>query len=173
MRRMLFAVGALAAVLIYLIWWVTYAGIHYTPRYAVRPPGVAGEVQGTSVRLLSLTRAEQLVDTSEDKSGKSEFPDPGGVWIVAEFEAVRHDPGKTFYCDTELLGPQRRLWARAATGAGRAIPGCLPDDFAVHRLVRFEAVFLVPIRYADQLAGVALVDDSTAARTPVITPATP
>ena len=34
MRRMLFAVGALAAVLIYLIWWVTYAGIHYTPRYA-------------------------------------------------------------------------------------------------------------------------------------------
>ena len=38
MRRMLFAVGALAAVLIYLIWWVTYAGIHYTPRYAVRPP---------------------------------------------------------------------------------------------------------------------------------------
>jgi hypothetical protein len=150
---MLFAVGALAAVLIYLIWWVTYAGIHYTPRYAVRPPGVAGEVQGTSVRLLSLTRAEQLV--------------------VAEFEAVRHDPGKTFYCDTELLGPQRRLWARAATGAGRAIPGCLPDDFAVDRLVRFEAVFLVPIRYADQLAGVALVDDSTAARTPVITPATP
>ena len=32
MRRMLFAVGALAAVLIYLIWSVTYAGIHYTPR---------------------------------------------------------------------------------------------------------------------------------------------
>src|SRR6188472_270214 len=88
MRRMLFAVGALAAVLIYLIWWVTYAGIHYTPRYAVRPPGVAGEVQSTSVRLLSLTRAEQLVDTSEDKSGKSEFPDPGGVWIVAEFEGA-------------------------------------------------------------------------------------
>ena len=96
MRRMLCAVGALAAVLIYLIWWVTYAGIHYTPRYAVRPPGVAGEVQSTSVRLLSLTRAEQLVDTSEDKSGKSEFPDPGGVWIVAEFEGMRHDQGKTF-----------------------------------------------------------------------------
>ena len=41
------------------------------------------------------------------------------------------------------------------------------------RPVHFEAVFLVPIRYADQLAGVALVDDSTAARTPVITPPAP
>ena len=46
--------------------------------------------------VLSLTRAEQLVDTSEDKSGKSAFPEPGGVWIVAEFEAVRHDPGRPF-----------------------------------------------------------------------------
>lgn len=45
MRRILFAVAALAAVLIYLIWWVTYAGIHYIPRYTVRPPGAAGEVQ--------------------------------------------------------------------------------------------------------------------------------
>ena len=74
MRRMLFAVGALAAMFIYLIWWVTYAGIHYTPRYVVRPPGVAGEVQGTSVRLLSLTRAEQLSILRKTNQAGQSFP---------------------------------------------------------------------------------------------------
>ena len=43
-RRILFAVAAFAAVLIYLIWWVTYAGIHFNPRYSVRPPGASAEV---------------------------------------------------------------------------------------------------------------------------------
>jgi hypothetical protein len=37
MRRVLFAFAALAAVLIYLIWWVTYAGIHYIPRRSATP----------------------------------------------------------------------------------------------------------------------------------------
>ena len=60
MRRILFVVAALAAVLIYLIWWVTYAGIHYIPRFTSRPPGASGEVEGASVRLLSLTRSGQI-----------------------------------------------------------------------------------------------------------------
>jgi hypothetical protein len=167
MRRVLFAFAALAAVLIYLIWWVTYAGIHYIPRYTLRPPGVAGEVQGTSVRLLSLTRAEQLADGTGTKPG---LPDPGAVWIVAEFEAVRHDAAQDFLCDTQLMGPQRRPWSPAATRVTRATPRCSPDDLVVGQPLRFESIFMVPVRYADQLAGVALPDNSTAARTPVIRP---
>jgi hypothetical protein len=167
MRRILFAVAALAAVLIYLIWWVTYAGIHYIPRYTVRPPGAAGEVQGTSVRLLSLTRAEQLGDEIGANPG---WPDPGAVWIVAEFEAVRHDASQDFLCDTQLMGPQRRLWTPATAEVTRATPSCSPDDLVVGRPLRFESIFMVPVRFADQLAGVALPDNSTAARTPVVTP---
>jgi hypothetical protein len=46
LRRILLAVGAVAAALIYVIWWVTYAGIHFNPRYSTRPPGAAAEVAG-------------------------------------------------------------------------------------------------------------------------------
>jgi hypothetical protein len=167
MRRILFAVGALAAVLIYLVWWVTYAGIHYIPRYTVRPPGAVGEVQGTSVRLLSLTRAEQLTDGAGGKPG---VPEPGTAWIVAEFEAVRHDAAKDFLCDTQLIGPAQRLWTPAPTGVTRATSACLPEHVVIGQPVRFESIFLVPVRFADQLLGIALPDNSTAARTPMITP---
>jgi len=46
LRPILFALAAFAAVLIYLIWWVSYAGIHYIPRYSLRPPGASGEGSG-------------------------------------------------------------------------------------------------------------------------------
>jgi hypothetical protein len=166
MQRILFVVAALVAVAIYLVWWVTYAGIHYIPRYTVRPPGAAAEAQGTSVHLLSLTRADQLVNAEGNRPG---IPDPGTVWIVAEFEAVRHDPAQDFYCDLRLMGPQQRLWSEAPP-VGRTTPGCRSDDLVIGQPGRFESIFSVPIRYADLLVGIALPDDSTAARTPVLTP---
>jgi hypothetical protein len=165
-RRILFAVAAFAAVLIYLIWWVTYAGIHYIPRYSLRPPGASGEVQGTSVRLLSLIRSDQLAAV---EGGKPGIPEPGAVWIVAELEAVRHDPAKEFLCGTELIGPERRLWSTASVRVKRSMPSC-PLDLSVGPPVRFESIFIVPTRYADQLSGIALRDDSSAARTPVLRP---
>jgi hypothetical protein len=171
MRRILLAVAAFAAVLIYLIWWVTYAGIHFSPRYRLLPPGVSGEVQGTSVRLLSLTRSDQLANAGPGQPG---LPDPGAVWVVAQLEALRHDPGKEFFCETELIGPEWRHWSTASlftasAGVQRETPAC-SLDLAVGQPMRFESIFTVPARYADQLSGIALEDDSTAARTPVITP---
>ena len=94
------------------------------PRYTIRPPGASGELQGITVRALSLTRSDQLADA---EGGDPGVPDPGAVWVVAELEAVRHDPVK-------------------------------------------ESIFMVPARYADQLVGIALTGDSSAARTPVIRP---
>jgi hypothetical protein len=166
-RRILFVVAAFAAVLIYGIWWVTYAGIHYIPRYTVKPPGATGEMQGTTVRLLSLTRSNQLADT---EGGEPEFPDPRAVWVVAELEALRHDPAQEFYCGVQLVGPEWRLWSTTPVRTQRAIQSC-PPDLAVGQPVQFESIFMVPARYADQLAGIALSDGSTAARIPVITPA--
>jgi hypothetical protein len=171
MRRIVFAVAALAAVLIYLIWWVTYAGIHFSPRYRLLPPGVSGEVQGTSVLVLSLMKSDELINVG----GQPGLPDPGAVWIVAELEAVRKDPAKEFLCGTELIGPEWRQWptaslSTAASRVQRSTPSC-PLDLAVGQQIRFESIFMVPARYADQLSGIALRDDSSAARTPVIRPA--
>jgi hypothetical protein len=167
LRRILFPIAAFAAVGIYLIWWVTYAGIHYIPRFSLQPPGASGELAGTSIRLLSLTRADQLADA---KGGQPGFPDPGAVWIVAELEAVRHDPTKDFFCTTRLLGPEQRLWPTASLPrVSRTTPSCT-RDLAVGQPTRFEAVFMVPARYADQLSGIALMDSSSAERTPVIRP---
>jgi len=166
LRPILFALAAFAAVLIYLIWWVSYAGIHYIPRYSLRPPGASGEVQGTSVRLLSMIRSDQLAPV---EGGQPGIPEPGAVWIVAELEAVRHDPTKEFLCGTELIGPEQRLWSTASGRVTRSTPSC-PLDLSVGQPVRFESIFMVPARYVDQLSGIALRDDSTAARTPVIRP---
>lgn len=169
MRRSLFAVAAFAAVAIYLIWWVTYAGIHYIPRFSMRPPGASGESHGASIRLLSLTRADQLSDA---EGGQPALPDPGGVWVVAELEVVRHDPAKEFFCEAQLLGPERRLWSTASVRVKRSTQDC-NRDLAVGQPVRSESIFMVPARYADQLSGLALIDSSSAARTPVITPPQP
>ena len=166
LRRILFAVAAFAAVLIYLTWWVTYAGIHYVPRYRLLPPGVSGEAQGTSVRVLSLTRSDQLANVGGGQPG---LPDPGAVWIVAELEAVRHDPAKEFLCGNQLIGPEWRQWPTASVQVQRSTPSC-PLDLAIGEPVRFESIFMVPARYADQLSGIALRDDSSAARTAVIRP---
>ena len=166
LSRILFAVAAFPAVLIYLIWWATYAGIHFNERYTIRPPGAAAEVQGASMRLLSLVRAGELGDA---KGGSPALPEPGAVWVVAELETVRQDPGKEFYCELVLLGPQERKWTEAVDPVTRSAPHCETDN-PVGQPVRFESVFMVPARYTDQLIGIALNDASSAARTPVVTP---
>ena len=168
-RRILFPVAALAAVGIYLIWWVTYAGIHFAPRFSMRPPGASGELAGASIRLLSLTRADQLADAN---GAQPAVPEPGAVWIVAELEAVQHDSTKDFLCDTRLLGPEQRLWPNASLlRVSRALPYCDSDLTVGKHPTRFESIFMVPTRYAGQLSGIALMDTYSAARTPVIRPA--
>jgi hypothetical protein len=168
MRRILFAVAALAAVLIYLIWWITYAGIHFEPRYSLRPPGESAEIQGTSVRLLSLVRSGELKNLNRPEPV---VPDPGAVWIVGQLEGVRHDSERRFYCNIELLGPERRVW-RPEISIGRSTPAC-DRDSPVGQAIRFEVVYMVPARYADQLIGIALQDVSTPARTAVLRPPLP
>jgi hypothetical protein len=93
------------------------------------------------------------------------------VWVVAELEALRHDAVKEFYCGAQLIGPEQRLWPTTSVLTKRAIQSC-PLDLAVGQPVRFEAIYMVPARYADQIGGIALSDSSTAARVAVIRPPT-
>jgi hypothetical protein len=168
-QRILFPVATFAAVAIYVIWWVTYAGIHYEPRYSIRPPGAAAEVRGTSIRLMSLVRSDQLADAN---GGPPELPYPGAVWVVAEFESLRHNPVEKLSCSsTTLLGPQGRLWDPEMFRVER-LKECQTDN-PVGQVVRYESIYMVPARYAEQLIGIAVEDHSSAARTPVLRPALP
>ena len=118
--------------------------------------------------MLSLTRSDQL--TEVDPARPPKIPDPGAVWIVAELEAVRHDEASEFLCQTEVVGPQGVRWEPADVYVERSVPRCDSSELGWASRYRFEALYMVPRRYADQLAGIALPDRSTAARTPVIRP---
>ena len=68
------------------------------------------------------------------------------------------------------MGPGGVRWEPADVYIERSVPRCDSSELGVDRPHRFEALYMVPRRYADQLIGIALPDNSTADRTPVIRP---
>lgn len=167
LRTALVAAGVGALVLLYLLWWTTYARIHFEQRYAPEPRGAAGEVAGTSIRVLSLTAAPQLAD--QRYGGEPESAEPGTVWVVAELEAVQAPGATKFFCTLELLGPDGRRWP-PQTKTSRTLPSCSADALSA-RPLRFETIFLVPERFRGELVGIVLLDPSGPERAPVVTPA--
>src|SRR3712207_3188823 len=87
LRTVLVLTAASALVLLYLLWWTTYAGIHMEERFVQQPAGAAAEVGGTSIRLLSLRQSTLLAD--QKYSGVPEQASSGTTWEVAEMEAVQ------------------------------------------------------------------------------------
>lgn len=154
-------------VLLYLLWWTTYAGTHFDQRFTQQPPGAAGQVGGTSIRLVSLTSTLLLAD--QKYGGEPEAAEPGAAWVVAVLEGVQEPGAPEFFCTLELVGPDGRRWDKQ-TSVGRTLPYCDSDALKSGNPVRFETIFLVPERFADQVAGVALLDPSVPDRVPVITP---
>jgi hypothetical protein len=169
MRTVLFVTAVGALVLLYVLWWTTYAGIHFEERFAQQPAGAAAEVSGTTIRLLSLRQSALLAD--QKFNGVPEHAGSRTTWVVAELEAVQRPDAPDFYCTVELVGPDARHWERQSK-FNRTVPSCDSEEIGSGRSVRFEAIFLVPQQYADQLMGVALMDSSVADRVPVITPPT-
>jgi hypothetical protein len=155
-------------VLLYVLWWTTYAGIHFEPRFTQQPPGASGRVQGTEVRLVSLTRTGVLTDQSY--GGEPETAEPGTTWVVAVLEATQQPGAPKFYCTLELVDADLRRWDTHGL-PGRALPSCPPgEELTTGQPVRFETIFLVPERFAERIAGVAVMDQTTADRTVVLTP---
>lgn len=167
LRRTLFLIISVSLVLIYVVWWVTYAGTHQGERFTQLPPGRAAESADATIALNSLIQAPELVDA---KGGEPLAPDPGAVWVVAEMEVTRHRVGDAFPCGFAAVGPEGRMWEGSRPYVERAVKTCDDDEFVVGQPYRFEAIFMVPQRYADQLAGVAPIDNSTAERSPVLAP---
>ena len=162
------AVGCL--VLLYLLWWTTYAGTHLEQRFTQPPPGEPATVSGTTVRVLSLATSPLLAQ--EAYGGGPDEPEPaapGTVWVVAELAAVQTAEAPDFGCTLELVDVEGRRWEPAGVSK-RTRPSC--DREAVsEQPTRFEVVFSVPEVFADQLVGVAVLDSSVADRAPVLTPA--
>jgi hypothetical protein len=159
------AVGCL--VLLYVLWWSTYVATHVEQRYTQRPPGESGQVGGTSIRVLSWTSSVLLAD--QKYAGPPEAAEPGAVWVVAVLEASQVPGAPEFLCTVELLGPDGRRWDNQ-TNVTRALPYCASDLVKPGPPVRFEAIFLVPERFAGQIVGVALLDPTVADRVDVVTP---
>ena len=168
LRTVLFLTAVAALVLLYLLWWTTYAGIHFQARFAQQPAGAAAEVGGTSIRVVSLRQSRMLAD--QKYSG------------IPEQASVRDDlgdrrarGGAAAGCSGLLLHPGAGRSRHPALGeAVQVQPNtarrATPRRSSQVSSVRFEAIFLVPQQFADQLMGVALMDPSVADRVPVITP---
>ena len=154
-------------VLLYVLWWTTYAGIHFNQRFVQRPPGEAGRIGGTSIRLLSLTSSPLLAD--QKYAGPPDPAEPGAVWVVAVLEASQEAGAPEFLCTVELVGPDGRQWDDDGQ-VSRTLPHCTSDLVRPGPPVRFETVFLVPERFVGQLDGIALLDPSVPDRADVITP---
>jgi hypothetical protein len=166
-RTTLFTVAVGCLVLLYLLWWTTYAGIHFDQRYTQRPPGAAGQTGGTAVRVLSLSSTPLLAD--QKYVGPPEPAAPGAVWVIAVLEATQPPGAAEFYCTVELLGPDGRRWEMQGKYT-RKLPPCGSDVVKPGPPVQFETIFLVPERFVGQLAGVALLNPLAPDRVEVVTP---
>lgn len=161
-----FAVVALL-VAIYLVLWSTYASTHTGERYRFTAPGGSGTRLGAEYRVLGFTRTDRLTDAD---GGKPQLPEAGATFVVVDLEVVQHQVEEYFGCYVDLLGPDGRLWTGASVTVDRAVPGCTPSDVVPGTPYRFQGIYEVPVRYVDQVAGVALTDDSTADRSWVLRP---
>ena len=166
-RTVLVSTAVACLVLLYLLWWTTYAGIHFDPRFTQQPPGAAGRSGGVEIRLVSLTRTGVLSDQSY--GGDPEVAAPGATWVVAVMEATQQPGAPEFYCPLELVDSDLRRWEPQGV-PGRALPSCPREELSTGRPTRFETVFLIPERLAEGIAGVAVLDPTVADRTDVITP---
>ena len=167
LRRVLFLTVSATLVLIYVVWWATYASTHQGERFTQLPPGRPAESADATITLLSLVQAPELVDA---KGGDPVSTDPGAVWVVAGVEITKHRAGDQFLCGFAAIGPERRIWEGSSPYVERAVNNCDEDEMVVGQPYPFEAIFMVPQRYADQLAGIAPIDHSTAKRASILVP---
>lgn len=161
---------AVLATLIYLCWWSSYAvnGLVAYGRFHQLAPGETAVAKGAEFRLTNLVQTDALVNSI---TGEVVAPAPNTVWLVADIEVTRRSDPENFYCSFEILGPDRRTWEDDSLAASREISSfCDKESAPIGRTIQVEAVFEIPMRYVDQLAGVAVVDSGTRTARQVLVP---
>ena len=68
-------------------------------------------------------------------------------------ELTKQSPGDSFLGGFAAVGPDRRIWEGSRPYVERTAKHCDDDEIVVGQPYSFEAIFMVPQRYADQLAG--------------------
>ena len=157
-------------VLTYLTGWSVHALARTgDDRYRAVAPGAPATALDAEWRLLGLVRTTRLAASA----GEPGQAGAGSTYVVAELERTPTAPAAFASCTTALLGPGGRVWEPAAAGLdvpSRDAPSCSSDDREVGQTYVFEVVYLVPTAFVDEVVGVALPDDATADRTPVLRP---
>jgi len=159
------------ATLIYLCWWTSYAvnGLIAYGRYDQLAPGEIAMAKGAEFRLTSLVQSDALVNSITDDVVA---PAANTVWLVADIEVTRRSDPEYFYCSFAVLGPERRTWEDDDLGVSRELDSsCNKESAPIGQAIRVEAVFQIPVRYVDQLAGVVVVDSASRDADQVLVPA--
>jgi hypothetical protein len=161
---------AAALVLVYLTLWTLYSMTHLSSfgRYEQVPPGAATREGGADFRLLNLVQSEELASTD----GEPQLSSSGAVWVVATLEVTQRVKDPNFLCTTELLGPDHRTWEYSTLlDADRSLSQfCHNEELELGEPYRFEQVYEIPARYADQVFGVVVVDPVNSTPQQVLTP---
>jgi hypothetical protein len=155
------------ATLIFLSIWVTYAATHVYERFEQQPAGSSVTVAGNTYRLISLTRTDEVVDGGESKPSSAH-----ATWVIAELELTIPRKKDTIGCDLRLLADGKRQWD-SQTFYSRKLPNyCGDSDHPITpgQPWRFEQIYEVPTKFADQIEGVAVTDHSSAAPMKVLRP---
>jgi hypothetical protein len=163
-RRLVVLVIVAALVLIYLIWWVSYAQIHQNSRYRDLRPGAAASTKALTVRLERLVIADQLADKNGEPPA---LPAPGASWVVARLQATARDPAGAC-CEFPLVAANGATWKSTYPPVTRELGALYSAERAPYE---FELVYKVPAGVTQQLVGIAVEDGTSAARTPVLRPA--
>lgn len=159
----------LLAVVVYLSVWTTYAiyGLADYGRFAQQPPGATVTSMDADFTLVSLVQTTQVTNAITDEIVR---PAPNAVWVVARIDVVRHAAGDSFFCDFQVLGPDRRVWGPAGNHISRDTESLCLTEMAVGPVHHREVIFEIPERYVGDLAGVVVNDPVSRAARPVLVP---
>lgn len=160
----------LLAVAVYLSVWCTYAiyGLTDYGRFAQQKAGATVTSMNADFTLVSLVQTFQVTNSITDEIVR---PAPNAVFVVAKIDVVRHAAADNFFCDFQVLGPERRIWGPAGTYISREAESlCLNDEMPVGPVHHREVIFEVPERYVGELAGVVVNDPASRAARPVLVP---
>ena len=104
--------------LLYLLWWTTYAGIHFEQRFTQQPPGAAGRGRRHDDPAAVADPVRGYWPT-RSTAAPPKVADPGAVWVVAVLEAMQQPGAPEFFCTVELVGPHGRRWEPQVYVTGR------------------------------------------------------
>lgn len=155
-RALLVLVIVASICLSYLAGWMYWAQTHVVTRYEQLPPGASATEEGIDYRVISLTRSYSLGTSEEGEEPPT--AKPNSVYVVAEIEVVITDAADPDYpvCVVQLVGPDDRTWEYDLLEAPtRELPGSC-SDVARNQPQTIEQIFVVPEKFADQLAGLAV-----------------